>query len=114
MSFRDRLYAVWTSYDQSYARYSPGIAVVLEALEEAFASGVTAVDLLGAEMRWKREVANDLRTHVHACVYSRSSLRCHGCAVARGRVRPALATWAPSVLRAAERGMRWARRRQEH
>ncbi len=111
--FRRRLYALWTSYDQSCARLSPGIAVVLEALEDAFASGATAVDLLGAEMRWKREVANGLRPHVHVCVYPRGSLGCHGCSFARGLLRPALAARAPRVLRAVERGMRRLRELQD-
>ncbi len=112
--YRDRLYAVWTSYDQSYARLSPGIAVVLEALEDAFASGVTTVDLLGAEMRWKREVGNGLRKHVHACVYSRGVLGCHACSLARGRVRPALAARAPFVLGAIEGARRRLKGRRGH
>lgn len=114
VEYQRRLYAVWTSYDQSYAQLSPGIAVVLEALQDAFVSGVTTVELLGAEMRWKREVANGLREHVHACVYSRGALGCHACSFARGRVRPALEARAPSVLRVAQDGLRRLREHRTH
>jgi len=114
MRFRQRLYALWTSYDQSQARHSPGIAVVLAALEDAFASGVTTVDLLGAEMRWKREVANDLRQHVHACVYSGRAVGCRACSLARGTIRPALAARAPSLLRGLEQGLRRLKGQRGH
>ncbi len=46
------------------------------AIRKAFEDGLATFDFLGADARWKSELANDLRAHVDACAFAGSALRC--------------------------------------
>jgi CelD/BcsL family acetyltransferase involved in cellulose biosynthesis len=107
--FRDLLYALWTSYDGEYASLSPGIVIVLHGLRRAFEEGVPVVDFLGAETRWKIEVSDGTRSHVHVCAFSTAHLGCWACSAARGRLKPLLKERAPTLLVGAKRAVERAR-----
>jgi CelD/BcsL family acetyltransferase involved in cellulose biosynthesis len=96
--FRNELYALKTSYDAAYAALSPGLLVVLHALRHALAEGCSAIDLLGSDSRWKREVATDSPAAVSVCVFSANQLSCQACRLVRGELKSWLAPRAPSLL----------------
>ncbi len=103
VAYRNEYYAIKTSYDQRYRALSPGVVLFAHALEHACDHGLVAVDLLGVDARWKRELANDLRRYGEICVFSRGLVRCHGCALRAERLKP----W---VRRRAPRLLAWRRR----
>jgi CelD/BcsL family acetyltransferase involved in cellulose biosynthesis len=112
VAFRNQLYGLKTSYDVAWAKLSPGVVVVLQALQEAFEEGVSTIDFLGFDSRWKVEAANGGRQNLHACVFTASHLDCHACRLARGTVKPFLEKNAPVVLESAGVLAQWFRRGQ--
>ncbi len=83
VAHRGTYYALKTSYDEAYRAWSPGIVLFQHAIRKAFEDGLAVFDFLGADSRWKSELANDQRSHVDACAFSGTALRCRW---DRGRV----------------------------
>jgi CelD/BcsL family acetyltransferase involved in cellulose biosynthesis len=110
--FRGQLLALKTSYDQTLSTLSPGIAVVLHALRDAFEQGLSAVDFLGQGSRWKDEVATDLNHKTATCVYTTNYLECRGCTFVHSRVKPFAKRRAPGLLAGLAKGAQWLRTRR--
>ena len=56
---------------------------------DAFGERLEVVDLgWGSDSRWKSELGNDSRAHVHLCVFAASDVRCHACGLYRRDVKP--------------------------
>jgi CelD/BcsL family acetyltransferase involved in cellulose biosynthesis len=89
--YRGELLAIKSSYDQRFRDLSPGINLMLTFLEQAFAEGVEAVDLLGEEARWKAEMANESRICEDSFVFTRG--------LPDGEARLLLETWLKPLLR---------------
>jgi CelD/BcsL family acetyltransferase involved in cellulose biosynthesis len=89
--YRGELLAIKASYDQRSHQLSPGINLMLRLIEQAFAEGAEAVDLLGEEARWKAEMANELRICEDSFVFTRG--------LPDGEARFLLETWLKPVLR---------------
>lgn len=94
---RGTYYALKTSYDEAYRAWSPGIVLFRHAIRKAFEDGLGTFDFLGADSRWKSELANDARLHVDACVFAGSAWRCRWDRVRVGRVKPFLERRAPAL-----------------
>ena len=88
--YRGTYYALKTSYDEAYRAWSPGIVLFRHAIRKAFEDGLATFDFLGADSRWKSELANDARLHVDACAFAGSAWRCRWDRVRVGRVKPFL------------------------
>jgi CelD/BcsL family acetyltransferase involved in cellulose biosynthesis len=88
VNYGGELLALKTSYDNALASLSPGVVLMLTALEGAFREGQSAVDLLGVPSRWKAEIATGERPHVDLCLFRRGLIDCESCAVLAQRVKP--------------------------
>jgi CelD/BcsL family acetyltransferase involved in cellulose biosynthesis len=108
--FRERLYGFKTSYDVAFAKLSPGVVVVLHAMRAAFEEGVSVIDFLGFDSRWKVEAATGARESLHACVFTSTHLDCRACRLGRGEIKPFLEAKAPVLLETTKRFSRWVRR----
>lgn len=108
----NRLYGLKTTYDLSCSHLSPGVVVVQHALRAACAEGVSTVDLLGHEGRWKGEVANEEQPILRVCAFPRSHLGCEACSLVRTRVQPFAQRRAPALLAAARGARTWLRLRE--
>jgi len=91
-------YALKTSYDEAYRAWSPGVVLFQHAIRKACEDGLTTFDFLGADSRWKSELANDVRPHVDACAFAGSALACRWHRVEASRIKPFLEERAPGVL----------------
>jgi CelD/BcsL family acetyltransferase involved in cellulose biosynthesis len=103
--YRNELLALKTSFDQRLANLSPGLALMLWLVENAFHEGLAAVDLLGHSDRWKVEMANEEQAYVDLCVYGRGNLACQVCSLMEDRFKPALRHLLPRQLRERARPM---------
>lgn len=65
----DALYALKTSYDERYMKFSPGTPLFYYAVTDAFDKGLAVVDFLGEPSRWKSEWATDHREHSNLHLY---------------------------------------------
>jgi CelD/BcsL family acetyltransferase involved in cellulose biosynthesis len=95
--FRGTYYALKTSYDEAYRQLSPGIVLFQHAIRRAFEERLAVFDFLGADARWKTELANAERAHVDACAFSPSAWRCRWDQVRVDRIKPFLEEHAPAV-----------------
>jgi CelD/BcsL family acetyltransferase involved in cellulose biosynthesis len=95
--FRGTYYALKTSYDEACRRLSPGVVLFQHAIRRAFEEGLRTFDFLGADARWKTELANAERAHVDACAFSPSAWRCRWDRVRVERIKPLLEEHAPAV-----------------
>jgi|CXWL01.1.fsa_nt_gi CelD/BcsL family acetyltransferase involved in cellulose biosynthesis len=66
---------VMTSYDESFAEFSPGHLLTEEVLKDCAARGITRFDFLGCDLPWKLEWTSLIRPH-HWLFIFRDSL--HG------------------------------------
>lgn len=57
------LYALKGGYDPEHARSSPGVVLFSLILEDAFARGLSRIDFLGDEERWKLDWTRRTREH---------------------------------------------------
>jgi CelD/BcsL family acetyltransferase involved in cellulose biosynthesis len=69
LCYKRRLYLLKPGYDPAYARYSPSNILLYLALRDAFASGILAYDLLGANDPWKREWTEEATPHTWLFVF---------------------------------------------
>ncbi|MFC1634597.1 GNAT family N-acetyltransferase [Planctomycetota bacterium] len=90
MVYRNEYYAMKMSFDEYYRDLSPGAVLVAYALEQAFAARFRVFDFLGVPMRWKYELANDVRQHVNVCVFTRECYHCRMCLFFENRVKPVI------------------------
>ncbi len=95
--------ALTTSYDQAYARFSPGALMFGYALRDAFASGVEVFDFLSGESRWKNELATGHREYQDLCVFSQPSVPCSLRWMQDGHVKPFFRKHLPSFVAAKNR-----------
>ncbi|MBN2113220.1 MAG: GNAT family N-acetyltransferase [Acidimicrobiia bacterium] len=98
VAYRGTYYALKTSYDEAYRAWSPGVVLFQHAIRKAFEDGLHTFDFLGADARWKSELANDRRAHVEACAFAASALRCRWDRFRVDRVKPFLEERAPALL----------------
>jgi CelD/BcsL family acetyltransferase involved in cellulose biosynthesis len=96
--WRRQLLGLRTAFDERLTSLSPGLIVVLHALEGAFAARLDLVDFLAGDGRWKAEMATDERPLMHVCAFPAYRASCLGCVFARSRLGPALRRWAPFAL----------------
>jgi CelD/BcsL family acetyltransferase involved in cellulose biosynthesis len=96
--YRSEMLAIKTSYDQRFSELSPGVTLMLTLIERACAEGATAVDFLGAESRWKAEMANDIRTCFDSFIFTRGLPDCEVRWLLERRVKPLLRRHAPVLL----------------
>jgi len=105
LAFRDRYYALKTSYDEGYSRLSPGSVLIAHALRDACERGLAAFDFLGVESRWKADLADDAIACTRVCAFTAGMLRCRACALVEGRLKPEIRRRAPGLVRLRRR---WA------
>ena len=74
-----RVFLVKTGYDEEFRRFAPGLVLRLCVVEDCFARGLAAHELLGHVDDWKPKFATTERRHVEASV--------HGGAAAFARAR---------------------------
>ena len=98
VAYRGTYYALKTSYDEAYRAWSPGVVLFQYAIRKAFEDGLATFDFLGADSRWKTELANDQRAHVDACAFSRSALHCRWDRARVARIKPFLEERAPALV----------------
>lgn len=92
-------YLLKTGYDESLARYAPGMIMRRLMLERAFSLGLNTYDFLGEDYTWKREFTGASRERVSLQMYSYSA---HGAAL---RAKSAASRGMEKALRATvERG----------
>ena len=103
-------YLLKTGYDESLARYAPGMILRRFMLERAFSLGLNKYDFLGEDYSWKREFTGASGERVSLQMYSGSV---HGAAL---RAKSAASKSIEKILRAAverafgQRGVDAARR----
>lgn len=95
---RGTYYALKTSYVEAYRAWSPGIVLFRHAIGKAFEDGLGTFDFLGADSRWKSELANGTRLQVDACAFAASAWRCRWDRVRVGRVKPFVERRAPALI----------------
>ena len=98
MVYRQRYYALKTSFDEDYSKLSPGAVLAGYALEQAFNEQLHVFDFLGIPSRWKDELANDVREHVGRCLFEEGQYRCRTCAYYHNRLKPVLKSHIPDAL----------------
>ena len=70
--YKNKYYALKTSYHESYKKLSPGVVLFNYALQDVFESNLKEFDFLGVESRWKKELASDVRKHLDIFIYPRT------------------------------------------
>ncbi len=88
VAYKDELSALKTSYDDSFRRLSPGIVVATEAIKSAIEEGLRAFDLLGADARWKSELATGERKQACYCFYPKGTVLCRACGIYHRHAKP--------------------------
>jgi CelD/BcsL family acetyltransferase involved in cellulose biosynthesis len=110
MVFRNRYYAFNSSFDASLGDYSPGSVVVLRAIEDACARKLELVDFLGAQYRWKDELATAMRQHMAVCVFPHLVSKCGVCWTLDQQVKPYARRHLSGVVRAKRALVGWTHR----
>jgi CelD/BcsL family acetyltransferase involved in cellulose biosynthesis len=71
LCFGGTLYLLKPGYDPAYAAYSPSNLLCAMVLQDAFASGLRAYDLLGDDDAWKLDWTEEVRPHSWLFVFAR-------------------------------------------
>ncbi len=74
ITYRNKYYALKTSYDNNYRQLSPGVVIFNYALDDAFKLKFREFDFLGVESRWKNELTSQVREHFDLYIYPRGPL----------------------------------------
>jgi CelD/BcsL family acetyltransferase involved in cellulose biosynthesis len=74
VAFGGVLYMLKTAYDESHARFSPGMVLVQHVIANAFEIGFSRVDFLGESARWKTEWATGEREHATVTLYPANAM----------------------------------------
>ncbi len=69
--FDGTYYLLKPSYDEEYARLSPGTCLLHWTVRQAFGRGLSGIDFLGQTARWKREWATGERPHADVLMHPR-------------------------------------------
>lgn len=67
-------YALKTSYDEGFRRYTPGNLLVAEILQDLISLHVIEFDFLGAAAEWKRRWSKQVRAQGHFYIFQASIL----------------------------------------
>jgi CelD/BcsL family acetyltransferase involved in cellulose biosynthesis len=67
--YRGTYFALKTSYDEAYSRLSPGACLFYRAIQTMFEDGLSQVDFLGEQAKWKNEWATGRREHATVTLY---------------------------------------------
>jgi CelD/BcsL family acetyltransferase involved in cellulose biosynthesis len=70
----DRVYGLKAGYDERLRRYSPGLVIVLRAIERCFELGLVSYELGGSDEPWKAYFATSAVEHVRLWSYRRRPL----------------------------------------
>jgi CelD/BcsL family acetyltransferase involved in cellulose biosynthesis len=97
--FRQRYYALNSSFDSSLASYSPGSVLILRSIEDACARKFEIFDFMGSEYRWKNEMATEMREHLKVCVFSQLVSRCGMNWTLDQHVKPGVRKHLPTALK---------------
>lgn len=95
---RHALYALKTSYRQDRASLSPGAVIISHVIEDACRHGQPLLDLLGADQRWKRELADGTVPASTVCLFPPRRARCQLCRIEERRIKPFVRTHAGFLL----------------
>jgi CelD/BcsL family acetyltransferase involved in cellulose biosynthesis len=86
---KNEYYAFKTSYDAAFKQLSPGIVIIDRVFRDAVDQCLMTVDLgPGTGMRWKDEFSDDVRRHVHICVFGGRRALCRCCSTYRQTIMP--------------------------
>jgi CelD/BcsL family acetyltransferase involved in cellulose biosynthesis len=88
--FQGTYWALKSSYDEEYARFSPGICLSYEVVRGAFEGALERVDLPGERAKWKCEWATGEQAHATVALYPRGPA---------GAVRHLTESWARPLVR---------------
>ena len=102
--YKNEYLALKTSYVQAQRALSPGSVLFDHVLQDAFAQGYRAIDLLGVESRWKNELSTDAREPTTTCVFSPLAVGCQACRGYQQAVKPVLVKRLGWLRRARLRG----------
>jgi CelD/BcsL family acetyltransferase involved in cellulose biosynthesis len=97
VSYAGELLALKTSYDSRLRGASPGIVLMLHAVEQAFAEGMTSVNLLGDASRWKSEITDDYVEIDDVCLFTRGIPETELQLFMRSHVRPLVRRYLPAL-----------------
>ncbi|MGH2781034.1 MAG: GNAT family N-acetyltransferase [Thermoleophilaceae bacterium] len=106
----DRYWLLKTAYDESWARFGPGMALRVSVIQRCFELGLEAHEFLGDDMEHKRRFSTSERRHQGIRSYSRRPRSALGY-VYRRRARPVLrrAYRRLAPTRSGRRSGRWTR-----
>jgi CelD/BcsL family acetyltransferase involved in cellulose biosynthesis len=90
--------ALKTSYDRRFRSASPGVGLMLEAVERAFGEGAAMVEFLGDEARWKAEFATEYRLSTNLFVFSGGIPDWRMGAFWEGHLKPFVRNHAPGLV----------------
>jgi CelD/BcsL family acetyltransferase involved in cellulose biosynthesis len=85
----NRLYSLKTGFDETVKKVVPGLVLRLSIVEHCFDHDLSANELLGGDLPWKRNFATDRRVHLSARCYPRT-VPGGAAYLAEARARPAL------------------------
>jgi len=63
VAYRGTYFTLKTSYDEAFAKLSPGGCLFYLVIREQFRSGISRIDFIGEQARWKDEWATGHREH---------------------------------------------------
>ena len=97
IAYAGELLALKTSYDSRLRGASPGIVLMLRAVEHAFSEGVTAFNLLGDAARWKSEITDECVEIDDVCLFTRGIPATELELFMRSHVRPLVRRYLPAL-----------------
>ncbi len=109
--YKKVFYALKTSYHLDFHNLSPGSVIVDRITRDAFAEQLGAVDFLGVESNWKKQLSNDARTRSNVCLFSRGNLRCWYCACVEQGLKPFVKNRLPYAIALRRKLLAYLRRR---
>lgn len=97
ISYAGEVLALKTSYDSRLGAVSPGIVLMLRAMEHAFSEGLTVFNLLGGSSRWKSEITDDCVEIDDVCLCTRGIPETEWRLLTEGRIRPLVRRHLPAL-----------------
>lgn len=113
ISYAGELLALKTSYDSRLRTASPGIAIMLRAVEHAFSEGMTAFDFLGGSSRWKSEITDDCVEIDDVCLFTRGIPETELRLLKQVHIRPLVRRYLPTLHAVSRRLASRGKKRQE-
>lgn len=81
----NRIWLLKTGYDEEFRRFAPGLVLRLSVIEDCFARGLAAHELLGTVDDWKPKFATTERAHTSIDLFPRTATGAAGWAARRAR-----------------------------